>query len=78
MACIYRLALTCDGCGVTFGSEHYENALTARATAYAAGWRFPSRVKEDGQPTKAETNDVCPACQSDWQPRPARRPGDRR
>lgn len=62
---VTRLILVCDGCGTEF--DEHPNATEARAAAYGAGWRYPSKVKANGtQATR--TSDVCPKCLPGWVP----------
>jgi len=35
----------------------------ARASAYADGWRFPSKTRADGRDS-VRHRDLCPACQT--------------
>lgn len=70
---ITRYVLKCDGCGNTVPEGHngeFANAIEARAAAYAANWRFPSRTRVNGQPGR-ESSDVCPSCLPTWQGAPA-------
>ncbi|MFE6225455.1 hypothetical protein [Streptomyces sp. NPDC057854] len=70
MPTITRYFISCHGCGTqTIGAGH-DNQFEARVAAYSAGWRFPARIKADGEASK-ETDDVCPTCITDWKARPA-------
>ena len=60
---LVRYLIECDGCLAVFGDHE------ARVAAYVQGWRFPSRLKANGQ-AGAQTSDVCAECLPDWQPRP--------
>jgi hypothetical protein len=65
---ITRYLLTCDGCGLQRGTKgEYENAMEARAAAYSDGWRFPGKVRMNGE-TSARSCDVCPACLPTFDP----------
>lgn len=65
---ITRYVLTCDGCGTERGNEGgYENAMEARAAAYADGWRYPSKTRKGGAPS-TRTCDVCPKCLPTFDP----------
>jgi hypothetical protein len=61
--------ITCHGCGSRTDHGH-DSPFEARAAAYAAGWRFPARVRTNRALSK-ETDDVCPKCAESWTPRPA-------
>lgn len=62
------VVLICDGCQTEIGNGgEYRSAMDARAAAYAAGWRFPPKVKANGT-ASAVTSDVCPDCEPGWQP----------
>jgi hypothetical protein len=66
-----RFELTCDGCQTALGSDgEFDNAIEARALAYTKGWRFPGRLKQDGQPTRNLVSDVCPDCIGGWKAQP--------
>lgn len=66
-----RWILVCDGCEEEHGAPTgHLTALEMRAAAYADGWRFPARVKANGDPSK-QTNDVCPKCIDGWTPNAA-------
>lgn len=68
---VVRSILVCDGCKATHGApEGFNSAVEARAAAYAAGWRFPPRVRATGA-VSAQTNDVCPSCIGEWMPKRA-------
>lgn len=63
--------LVCDGCQTTFGNDvYYASVIEARAAAYAAGWRFPERIRASGGESKT-VNDVCPKCEPGWERQPA-------
>jgi hypothetical protein len=66
---ITRYVLKCDGeCGTERGANgEYENAMEARAAAYADGWRFPSKTTMNGK-TSAQSCDVCPECLPTFDP----------
>jgi hypothetical protein len=66
---ITRYMLKCDGpCGQERGGGgEYENAMEARAAAYAEGWRFPSKVLMNGK-TATSSSDVCPDCLPSFDP----------
>ena len=63
---IRRVTLQCEGCGVLLDGEH-DSTSTARAVAYAAGWRFPPRTRLDGTAARV-TCDICPQCAPTWKP----------
>jgi hypothetical protein len=68
---ISRFVLDCDGCQTEFGRNgEFDNPLECRGAAYAAGWRFPGRLKLDGTPARNAVSDVCPACVDGWEARP--------
>lgn len=65
---LVRYLIECDGCLVIFGDhEGFDSHTEARAAAYGQGWRFPCRLKVNGQAGN-QTSDVCPECLPDWQP----------
>ena len=67
MSTLTKCFVRCDSCGTATDDGGHENHFQARAAAYASGWRFPSRKKADGAPSK-ETNDVCPKRLDGWDP----------
>lgn len=71
---ITRWVLVCDSCGID--RPESPNAISGRAEAYAAGWRFVSRLKQNGD-SAFEADDVCPRCLPTWTPRPAKRGSSR-
>lgn len=64
---ITKFVLACDGCGTELPEA--ATAVEARGAAYAAGWRFPARVKANGDDS-LESSDACPACLPGWTPQP--------
>jgi hypothetical protein len=65
---LMRYLIECDGCKTVFGNrDGFESLTEARASAYAAGWRFPSQLTAHGV-SSARTSDACPACVPDWKP----------
>ena len=69
---VSRFVLACDGCGTE--REEAPTSIEARASAYADGWRYPAKVKANGDPAMADQSDLCPKCLPDWKPVPARKP----
>lgn len=69
MTTITIYTIKCDGCDIRHRETH-DSIFEARAAAYAAGWRFPARVKANGENGR-ETNDVCPNCAPGWKARPS-------
>lgn len=69
MSTLTLYTINCDGCSIKHAETH-DSIFEARAAAYAAGWRFPAKVKVSGENAR-ETNDACPNCAAAWEPRPA-------
>ena len=70
MPTVTRYFVSCHGCGAQTEDGGHDTPFEARAAAYAAGWRYPARVRTNGERSK-ETDDVCPKCIDAWKPRPA-------
>jgi hypothetical protein len=65
---VNSIILRCDGCDTALDDGAiFQTAVEARASAYAAGWRFPHRLGKTGNPI-ARASDVCPACVPGWKP----------
>lgn len=63
-----RYLIQCEGCQAIFGSrEGFESLTEARASAYGAGWRFPSQLTVKGSPSNRDS-DVCGECFPTWKP----------
>jgi hypothetical protein len=59
---LYRYVITCDGCGMTRGADgEFASSMEARAAVYSEGWRFPPKIRKDGN-LAAVASDVCPTC----------------
>ncbi|MEU3162931.1 hypothetical protein [Streptosporangium sp. NPDC006930] len=68
---VTRYRLLCDGCEAIVPGSHngeFESAIEARGAAYAAGWRFPPRLRVNGRAKVKEVSDVCPECLPTWEP----------
>lgn len=67
----HTLVCDADGCEETIGRDvYYASLVEVRAVAYASGWRFPPRRKQNGEQSTT-VNDVCPQHVDGWQERPA-------
>ena len=65
---LIRHLISCDGCQAIYGTaKGFDSQMEARASAYAAGWRFPNLMTTAGKPS-TRTSDVCPACACNWTP----------
>jgi hypothetical protein len=65
---LVRYLIECDGCLAIFGDhDGFESSTEARAAAYGQGWRFPNRLKANGE-AGSQASDVCPECLPGWKP----------
>lgn len=69
------VVLCCDGCERSLGDDgRFRTSMEARAAAFSEGWRFPPKMKKNGQLSSGtgsrNTSDVCPDCLPSWEHKP--------